>query len=361
MTLFWGELKRRNVVRVAIAYAVVSWLLLQLADVVLDNIEAPTWVFQATLLLLVIGFPVAIIFAWAFELTPEGLKKEKDINRSESITHVTGRKLDYLIIAALVLALGFFTFDKFVLGPSRDAELVQATTESRKSKIPDKSIAVLPFVNMSDDPGNEYFSDGIAEELLNVLIKVEGLRVVSRTSSFAFKGKDVSIPNIARELNVNYVLEGSVRKAGNTVRVVSRHLPRFPCEVCVHIAGRNDPLATLPRRRFERIRETPQLTPMCDRLRGDATGSGCLRCIVTDGRAFALKRPQVGRDCFVQLDQPRHRRVGGEPLVFGDEFGACHGDGSEMFTRITFCNPLRRRWARCRHRTEQYWLSRRFG
>ena len=222
MTLFWGELKRRNVVRVAIAYAVVSWLLLQLADVVLDNIEAPTWVFQATLLLLVIGFPVAIIFAWAFELTPEGLKKEKDINRSESITHVTGRKLDYLIIAALVLALGFFTFDKFVLGPSRDAELVQATTESRKSKIPDKSIAVLPFVNMSDDPGNEYFSDGIAEELLNVLIKVEGLRVVSRTSSFAFKGKDVSIPNIARELNVNYVLEGSVRKAGNKVRVTAQ-------------------------------------------------------------------------------------------------------------------------------------------
>ena len=96
MTLFWGELKRRNVVRVAIAYAVVSWLLLQVADVVLDNIEAPTWVFQAILLLLVIGFPVAIIFAWAFELTPEGLKKEKDVDRSESITHMTGRKLDYL-------------------------------------------------------------------------------------------------------------------------------------------------------------------------------------------------------------------------------------------------------------------------
>ena len=116
MTLFWGELKRRNVVRVAIAYAVVSWLLLQVADVVLDNIEAPTWVFQAILLLLVIGFPVAIIFAWAFELTPEGLKKEKDVDRSESITHITGRKLDFIVIGVLVVAVGFLLVDKLYLG-----------------------------------------------------------------------------------------------------------------------------------------------------------------------------------------------------------------------------------------------------
>ena len=216
MTLFWGELKRRNVVRVAIAYAVISWLLLQVADVILDNIEAPTWVFQAILLLLVIGFPVAIIFAWAFELTPEGLKKEKDVDRSESITHVTGRKLDYLIIAVLVLALGYFVVDKFALEPSQQAaETVNAETAG-------KSIAVMAFVNMSDDPGNEYFSDGISEELLNILVRVEGLRVVSRTSSFAFKGKDIGIPSIAKELNVNHVLEGSVRKAGNKVRVTAQ-------------------------------------------------------------------------------------------------------------------------------------------
>ncbi len=115
MTSFWGELKRRNVVRVAIAYAVVSWLLLQFADVILDNIEAPSWVFQAILLLLIIGFPVAIIFAWAFELTPEGLKKEKDIDRSESITHITGRKIDFVIIGVLVVAVGFLLVDKIYL------------------------------------------------------------------------------------------------------------------------------------------------------------------------------------------------------------------------------------------------------
>ena len=124
---FTDELKRRNVVRVAIAYAIVAWLLLQVADVILDNIEAPAWVFQAILLLLVIGFPVALILAWAFELTPEGLKKEEDVDRSQSVTHATGRKLDFLIIGALVLALGYFSYDKFVLDPARDARSGAAT------------------------------------------------------------------------------------------------------------------------------------------------------------------------------------------------------------------------------------------
>jgi TolB-like protein len=193
-------------------------------------LRLPEWTATFVAVLLMIGFPVALIFAWAYELTPEGLKKEKDVDRSESITHITGRKLDFIIITVLVLALGYFAFDKFALDPSRDAELVQATTEAvieqaaetGNAETAEKSIAVLPFVNMSDDPANEYFSDGISEELLNVLIKVEGLRVVSRTSSFAFKGKDISIPGIARELNVNHVLEGSVRKAGNTVRVTAQ-------------------------------------------------------------------------------------------------------------------------------------------
>jgi len=227
---FIDELMRRNVFKVGVAYVIVAWLLLQVADVVLNNIEAATWVFQAILLVLVIGFPLSLFFAWAYELTPEGLKKEKDVDRLESITHVTGRKLDYLIIAALILALGYFAFDKFVLDPSRDAELVQTTTEAvieqaaetGNAETAGKSIAVMAFVNMSDDPGNEYFSDGISEELLNVLVRVEGLRVVSRTSSFAFKGKDIGIPSIAKELNVNHVLEGSVRKAGNKVRVTAQ-------------------------------------------------------------------------------------------------------------------------------------------
>ncbi len=225
-----SELRRRNVFRVAIAYVIIAWLILQVGDTLAPALRLGEWVNTVLAFFLILGLPIALFFAWAFELTPEGLKKEKDVNRSQSITHVTGRKLDYVIIAVLVLALGYFAFDKFVLDASRDAELVQATIEAvaepvsepGKSETADKSIAVLPFVNMSDDPGNEYFSDGISEELLNVLIEVEGLRVVSRTSSFAFKGKDISIPDIAKKLNVDHVLEGSVRKAGNTVRVTAQ-------------------------------------------------------------------------------------------------------------------------------------------
>jgi len=229
MSIF-RELKRRNVFRVAIAYAIVAWLLIEVTATTFPILKLPDWSVTLVTALVLVGFPLALIFAWAFEITPEGLKKEKDVDRDQSITYITGRKVDYFIIAVLVLVVGFFTFDKFVLDPSRDAGLVQATpeaiteqaTESDKARTADKSIAVLPFVNMSDDAGNEYFSDGISEELLNVLVKVEGLRVASRTSSFSFKGKDISIPGIAKELNVDHVLEGSVRKAGNTVRITAQ-------------------------------------------------------------------------------------------------------------------------------------------
>jgi len=215
MSLF-EELKRRNVFRVGIAYAVTSWLLLQVADIVLENIAAPGWVMQAFMLALGLGFPLALFFAWAFELTPEGLKKEKDVDRTASMTPQTGRRLDYIIIAVMALALSYFVWEsRFSSGEIAAVE--EAVTSG------EKSIAVLPFVNMSDDPANEYFSDGIAEELLNVLVKVKGLRVASRTSSFAFKeNKTISIPDIARELNVDHVLEGSVRKAGNTVRITAQ-------------------------------------------------------------------------------------------------------------------------------------------
>ncbi len=226
----WTELRRRNVVKVAVAYAIVGWLLVEVASVVLPTFKAPEWIMQVFTFLVIVGFPLALILAWAFELTPEGIKREKDVDRSQSITHLTGRKLDYMIIAALVLALGFFAFDKFVLDPSRDAELVQATTEavteqaseSKKSEIPDNSIAVLPFVNMSSDPEQGYFSDGISEELLNVLVHVDGLRVASRTSSFAFKGENKNLAEIADALKVSYLLEGSVRKAGNRVRITAQ-------------------------------------------------------------------------------------------------------------------------------------------
>ena len=222
MSSLFTELRRRNVIRVGLAYIVAAWLLLQVADVVLNNIEAPEWVFQAILLVVGLGFPLALLFAWAFELTPEGLKKEKDVDRSESVTHVTGRKLDFAIIGVLVLALGYFAYDKFVIGTPVDESSVAIDDEVSNTEIPEMSIAVLPFVNMSSDPEQEFFSDGISEELLNMLAQFPGLRVAARTSSFQFKGQNQDIGKIADTLNVAHVLEGSVRKASTRLRITAQ-------------------------------------------------------------------------------------------------------------------------------------------
>jgi adenylate cyclase len=225
------ELQRRNVFRVAIGYVVSSWLLVQVADLVLENIGSPDWVMQTIMLLLALGFPVVVFFSWAYEVTPEGLKRESEVDRSQSITHVTGRKLDRAIVAVLVIALAYFAFDKFVLGPRRDAELVQgmqqavsdqARAESKVTAESDASIAVLPFVNMSSDAEQEYFSDGLSEELLNLLAKIPELRVIGRTSSFQFKGKNEDLRVIGEKLGVANILEGSVRKSGDTIRVTAQ-------------------------------------------------------------------------------------------------------------------------------------------
>jgi TolB-like protein/Flp pilus assembly protein TadD len=232
---FFEELKRRNVFRVGIAYLVTAWLLLQVADIVLDNSPAPGWVMHVIMLLLAIGFPLALLFAWAFEMTPEGLKKEKDVDRSQSITHATGRRLDFVIIGVLAVALGYFAWDKFSTNndvipanagiqteSSESAGVDQPGGELPPAGPPEKSIAVLPFVNMSNDPDQEYFSDGISEELLNVLAKYPGVRVAARTSSFQFKGKNQDIGEIARLLKVRNVLEGSVRKSGSKLRITAQ-------------------------------------------------------------------------------------------------------------------------------------------
>jgi len=208
-----------------------AWLVMQVADVVLNNVEAPAWVFHVILLLLGIGFLLALFFAWAFELTPEGLKREYEVDRTLSITPRTGRKLDYAIIGLLVVALGYFSYDKFVLSGARDMALVEATTQALSDKAAvepvtreesDNSIAVLPFVNMSDDDSNEFFSDGITEEVLNLLAKIPELRVTSRSSVFSLKGQNLDIPTVAKKLNVAHILEGSVRKAGNRVRITAQ-------------------------------------------------------------------------------------------------------------------------------------------
>ncbi len=228
MAGLFDELKRRNVFKVGAAYVVMAWLLAQGVDVFLENFGAPDWVIKTTLLLLVAGFPLALFFAWAFELTPEGIKKEKDVDRSQSITHETGRKLDFVIIGILLLALTYFAIDKFVPGDDRpgvtgeDAVSVEQQASSAAAEAGTKSIAVLPFVNMSEDAGNEFFSDGISEEILNALAKVHDLKVAGRTSSFAFKGQNQDLRVIGEALGVDHILEGSVRKAGNTVRVTAQ-------------------------------------------------------------------------------------------------------------------------------------------
>jgi TolB-like protein/Tfp pilus assembly protein PilF len=211
---FIDELKRRNVIKVAFAYAIVAWLIAQITELAFDSFGTPDWAIKTVLFLLMIGFPLALFFAWAFELTPDGLKREKDVNPSESVAPQTGRKLDYSIVAVLVLALAYFAADKFLLDPTRDVEELQTTAN--------KSIAVLPFVNMSSDPEQEYFSDGIAEELLNLLSKVPGLRVSARTSSFQFKGENLDVIKIGRQLNSSLILEGSVRKSGTQVRITAQ-------------------------------------------------------------------------------------------------------------------------------------------
>jgi TolB-like protein/cytochrome c-type biogenesis protein CcmH/NrfG len=226
LSLF-NELKRRNVFRVTVGYVVSSWLLVQVADVVLENIVSPDWVMQTIMLVLALGFPVVVFFSWAYEVTPEGIKRESEIDRSQSITHVTGRKLDRAITVVLVVALAYFAYDKFVSDSAKDEELLQATTEQlvteqNESVEPDKSIAVLAFVNMSADPEQEYFSDGIAEEILNGLAQLPDLRVAARTSAFSFKGQNIDIRQVGETLNVNYVLEGSVRKAGDRLRITAQ-------------------------------------------------------------------------------------------------------------------------------------------
>jgi len=220
------ELKRRNVFKVGAAYVVLAWLLAQITDVFLEPFGAPDWVIKTVLLVLLIGFPLALFFAWAFELTPEGIKKERDVDRSQSITTQTGRKLDFVIIFVLIMALGYFAYDKFVLEAERSAAAASTVAEAGSAtpepESVDRSIAVLPFVNMSDDSGNEYFSDGISEEILNALAKVKELKVAGRTSSFAFKGLNQDLRQIGDTLGVEHILEGSVRKSGTRIRITAQ-------------------------------------------------------------------------------------------------------------------------------------------
>ena len=215
---FFAELKRRNVYKVAVAYALVAWLLIQAASILFPTFDAPPWVMKVFVAVLVLGFPIALVFSWAFEITPEGIKREEDVPPNESITHHTGRKIVGITIVVAVIAAGLFVYQLVRSKNTGTPRQSEATTAS----ISQKSVAVLAFANLSDDKGSEYFSDGISEELLTVLQKIPGLHVAARTSAFSFKGKNATAQEIGQKLGVAHLVEGSVRKAGDVVRIAAR-------------------------------------------------------------------------------------------------------------------------------------------
>lgn len=226
MSLF-DELKRRNVIRVATAYAVAAWLVIQVVETIFPAFGFSDTAVRLLVMALAIAFIPVLVFSWVFEITPDGLKREVDVSREPSLVRSTGRKFDRFIMILLAVALGYLAFDRFVLEPARDAALVEETAQQARSdalvaSYGDQSIAVLPFVNLSADAEQEYFSDGISEELLNKLAKIPELRVTSRSSAFSLKGKNITVPAAAELLNVAHVLEGSVRRAGNRVRITAQ-------------------------------------------------------------------------------------------------------------------------------------------
>jgi TolB-like protein/Flp pilus assembly protein TadD len=215
---FLAELKRRNVYKAAAAYAVVSWLLIQVATQVFPFFEVPNWAVRLIVLLLILGFPAALIFSWAFEITPEGIKRESEIEPSKSIARKTGRKLVATTVVLAVIAGGLFVFQWVRPKPT---DTTNAAMSLSAAAAPRKSIAILPFSDLSPNHDQESFSDGMAEEILNALARIKDLKVIGRSSSFFYKGKNVSLKQIGSELGVANILEGSIRKQGEQVRITS--------------------------------------------------------------------------------------------------------------------------------------------
>jgi len=217
------EFQRRNVFRAAAAYLVIAWVIIQVAETILPAFRFDDTAVRTVVILLAIGFLPAMVLAWIFEWTPEGLRREREVDHQAPSLVALAKRADRIIMIVLAFGLAYFAFDKFVQDPIRDESLAQeARGGAMVESYGNMSIAVLPFVNMSADPENEYFSDGISEELLNLLSQIPELRVISRSSSFSFKEKDISIPEVAAQLNVPFILEGSVRRAGEHVRITAQ-------------------------------------------------------------------------------------------------------------------------------------------
>ena len=210
---FFAELRRRNVYKVAVAYAVVAWLLIQAASIFFPAFDAPPWVMKIFIIVIIFGFPVALIFSWAFEITPEGIKLESEIEPNKSIAQGTGRKIVAVTIALAVVAAGLFVYQVGRIRSTITPRQSEAATVSKKS------IAVLPFDNLSRDPDNAYFCEGVQDEILTRLARVADLKVISRTSTQHFKSTPENLPQIAKQLGVAHILEGSVQKASDQVRV----------------------------------------------------------------------------------------------------------------------------------------------
>jgi len=224
LSLF-NELKRRNVFRVGIAYVIATWLIAQIAELAATSFVAPDWVMKMIITMLILGFPVALVLAWAYELTPEGLRRETDVEAGRSARQATAGKLDRAITIGLLLVVVYFSYDKFVVDPGRDTEEIEAAvqvaqeqTEPRRSA----SVAVLPFVNLSNDPEQGFLSDGIADEIIGLLSQVDGLRVTARTSAFLFRDRTQDIRDIGKALGVAHVLDGSVRRSGTQLRITAQ-------------------------------------------------------------------------------------------------------------------------------------------
>ena len=221
---FLDELKRRNVGRVAILYLVVCWLILEPVHVIFHMLEVPVWANRLVIILMALGFPAVTIFAWVYEITPEGLKPTAEIPHGQSIRRQTGRRIDRAIIVVLVLALTYFVVDKFWISkhaPSVEGEkaLNAPVQAPLPAVISDKSIAVLPFADMSEKKDQEYFADGLADEVSSLLATLPGLKVISRMSSFQFKGKNADVRVAASQLGAAFIVEGSVKRSGDRVRV----------------------------------------------------------------------------------------------------------------------------------------------
>src|SRR5437867_10258470 len=210
---FFGELKRRNVYKVAVAYAVVSWLLLQAASIFLPAFDAPPWVMKIFIIVIIFGFPVALIFSWAFEITPEGIKLESEIEPNKSIARRSGRKIVAVTIALAVVAAGLFVYQLL------RSKSTSTPRQSEAATVPEKSIAVLPFANLSRDPDNEYFAAGIQDEIISRIAQISDLKVISCSSTQRYKGRAENLRQIASELGVTNILEGSVQKANDEVHV----------------------------------------------------------------------------------------------------------------------------------------------